>query len=223
MDASSHIASSGCAWRMLPRCFPPTSKARGCSDSMHHLIASRRSTTVPPADLFTNVFAEGPAATAGRGAPKSAHGQQDRHRPTADGQIGQSPDIAAVAGPRQCSTCGTAGLERSQTTANEDAIRADVLMLNNNTGRNQAQPLDRSAHKGKASKIQPSLARIRSCILVKFARESRQSPFCTPIHSRCCGYSLPRDGWRRSLAPIARWGELDEGCNSSSEGGKARH
>ena len=61
-------------------------------------------------------------------------------RPTTDGQIGQRPDIAAVSGPRQCSICGTVGLKRSQTTANEDAIRADVLMLNNNTGGTRPGP-----------------------------------------------------------------------------------
>jgi len=29
MDAILYIASSGCAWRMLPKCFPPISTVRG--------------------------------------------------------------------------------------------------------------------------------------------------------------------------------------------------
>ena len=29
MDAIMYIASSGCAWRMLPKCFPPISTVRG--------------------------------------------------------------------------------------------------------------------------------------------------------------------------------------------------
>jgi hypothetical protein len=49
---------------------------------MHNLIASCRSTAVPPADLAADILAEGRAATARRGASKPAHGQQERHRPT---------------------------------------------------------------------------------------------------------------------------------------------
>jgi hypothetical protein len=73
--------------------------AQGDADSMHNLIASRRSATVPPADLAADILAESRAATARGGAAKPAHGQQDRHCPTADRQIRQRSDITAVAGP----------------------------------------------------------------------------------------------------------------------------
>ena len=116
------------------------------SDRMYNLIASCRSATVSSADLAADIFAERRAATARRGATKPSHGQQDRNCPTANGKIRQRSDMAAVAGPRQRSAIGTAGLDRSKTTADANAVGADVLMFNNNAGRNQAQPLDRSAH-----------------------------------------------------------------------------
>ena len=55
-------------------------------------------------------------------------------------------NISVVAGPRQSSTIGSAGFDRSKTTADDNAVGQDALMLNNNAGRNQIQPLDRSAH-----------------------------------------------------------------------------
>jgi hypothetical protein len=101
---------------------------------MYDLIASCRSATVPPADLATDILAESRAATVRRGAAKPAHRQQDRHCPTSDRQISQRSDIAAVAGPRQSSAIGTAGFDRSKTTADDNALGAYVLMFNNNAG-----------------------------------------------------------------------------------------
>ena len=155
---------------------------------MHNLIASRRSATVPPADLAADILAESRAATARRGAAKPTHGQQDRHCPTADRQIRQRSDITAVAGPRQGSAIGTAGLERSKTTVDHNAIGADVLMFNNYAMPNQAQPLDRSAHE-KSGLQRPSPLLPRS---IGAARSN--------LHEKCARAQLGRRSTRQEVA-----------------------
>jgi hypothetical protein len=97
---------------------------------------------IPAPDMVANILAERHSTITHRGAAKTAYGQQDRHCSTTDRQIRQLSDRTAVARSRRSSIIGTAGFDRSKATADENAVSADVLMFNNNAGRNQVPPLD---------------------------------------------------------------------------------